>query len=810
MNRLVAIGTVFTTFAVSAGLPTAAVDFLRDVQPVLAAHCSKCHGESKQKGGLRLDQKSAALRGGESGPGFVVGRPEKSELLRRVISDDPDTRMPPEGPRLTEAEAKILRDWIAAGATWPDDPIAEAAQRHWAFRRPVRPLGSSPSQKNWATTNSIDVLLAVKHAELGLQPLPEADRLTLIRRVTLDLTGLPPTPEEVAAFETDRSPTSYEQLVERLLASPRHGERWGRFWLDLARWAESDGFEANEPRSSAWRYRDYVVGAFNSDKPYDRFLREQIAGDELEPYADEHLIATGFLAAGRSNNNEEDKSVQLNGPRVDMANTVASVTLGLTLQCAQCHDHKFEPLTTRDYYSLHGFFVGGQINNLVLRDPGLLEEWEKSRPPELATAHTLLAQLQDTARKKIKQRPATTDAKETSTGEPTDDQLQAAWGEDDRKLVESLRKKITAQEKALLERKPHSWGYYAPATSGHLIENLPPRGQYPFSYQPDVLKTNLALVLRRGDPHTPAERVTPGLPSVLDRRATHLTSRSQLVDWLVSDANPLTARVWVNFVWQQHFGRGLVETSGDFGLRGAPPSNQPLLDWLACEFRQPSVTTGEVGGPTPPHAWSTKHLHRLIVTSAAYKRAALHETSNVRIDPDNRHLWRWEPRRLESEALRDAMLSVAGLLEEKMGGPSRLVTNIFANGRSLYLIQQRNILPAMQRLFDAPTATESCPRRHASTGALQPLHLLNNPGLVRIAEAFAGRVEREAGTHSARQIERACRLALNRTPDEQEREWAMKFLATSGPSDPAPARPSLALLHFCQALLNLNEFAYLE
>ena len=481
MNRLVAIGTLFTALAVPAGLSAVAVDFLRDVQPVLAAHCSKCHGESKQKGGLRLDQRSAAWRGGESGPAFVVGRPEKSESMRRVISDDPDTRMPPEGPRLTEAEVKILRDWIAVGATWPDDPIAESAQRHWAFRPPVRPIAPAPSKNNLATTNPIDVLVAVKHAELGLHPLPEADRRTLIRRVTLDLIGLPPTPEEVAAFEADHSPAAYERLVERLLASPRHGERWGRFWLDLARWAESDGFEANEPRSSAWRYRDYVVRAFNADKPYDRFLREQIAGDELEPYTDEHLIATGFLAAGRSNNNEEDKSVQLNGPRVDMANTVASVTLGLTLQCAQCHDHKFEPLTARDYYALHGFFVGGQINNLVLRDPELLEEWKKSCPPELATARTLLEQLLDTARKKIKQRPATADAKESSTAVPTDEQIQAALGEDDRKLVESLCKKIKAQEKALLERKPHSWGYFAPATSGHQIENLPPRGQYPFS-----------------------------------------------------------------------------------------------------------------------------------------------------------------------------------------------------------------------------------------------------------------------------------------------------------------------------------------
>jgi hypothetical protein len=380
--------------------------------------------------------------------------------------------------------------------------------------------------------------------------------------------------------------------------------------------------------------------------------------------------------------------------------------------------------------------------------------------------------------------------------------------DDDRKLVESLRKKIKAQEQALFQRKPHVWAYYSPATSRHLVENLPPRGQYPFPYQPEVLKTNVALTLQRGDPHQPSERLTLGLPAVLDRRATNLTSRSQLVDWLVSDANPLTARVWVNYVWQQHFGRGLVETPGDFGLRGAPPVNQALLDWLAYEFRQPAAAAGASGAAPSPLSWSVRHLHRLIVTSAAYRRAAYHDAANARIDPDNRHLWRWEPRRLESEALRDSMLAVSGLLEKTIGGPSHPATNS-ANCRSLYLTQQRNVLPAAQRVFDAPAAIESCPRRHVSTVALQPLHLLNNAEMGRLARAFATCVEREAGQDPERQMERACRLALNRSPDDLERVWAMKFLSTPS-SSKADEPPGTALFHFCQALLNLNEFAYLE
>ena len=670
---------------------------------------------------------------------------------------------------------------------------APALEQHWAFRLPVRPELPKESGVN---ANPVDILIAKKQRELGLKPLPEADRRTLIRRLALDLTGLPPSPEELSEFLSDSSPDAYSRLVERLLASPRYGERWGRFWLDLARWAESDGFEANEIRSSAWRYRDYVVNAFNTDKPYDQFLREQIAGDELTPYSDENLIATGFLAAGRSNNNEEDKIVQLNGPRVDMANTVASVTLGLTLSCAQCHDHKFEPLSMRDYYSFHGFFVRGQVNNLVLRDPALMEAWEKTRPPELATAKTLLEQLIAPVRARLENRNADT----AGDSKITDEKIRNTLNDDDRKLFDALKKKVKTLEDDLLNRKPHIWGYYSPGTSPHSIENLPPRGQYPFQYKPANLRTNQPFILVRGDPHRREAALSPGLPLVLDPGATNLTTRAELAEWLASDSNPLTARVWVNFVWQQHFGRGLVETSGDFGLKGAKPANQELLDWLACEFRKPTHHSPD--GPLPP-AWSTKHLHRLILTTAAYRRTSQYHRANAEIDPTNRHLWRWEPRRLESEALRDSILAVSGCLDSSIGGPSHVSTNAPSLRRSLYLRQQRNLLPAMQAVFDAPTANESCPRRHTSTVALQPLHLLNNSEIYRWAELFAERVAHEAGRDVNHQVERACQLALNRSPDATERDWCAKFFAEA-------SAPNRALTHFCHALLNLNEFAYLE
>ena len=700
-----------------------AVDFEQDIRPLLLERCGSCHGEKKQKAQLRLDRRAEAFKGGENGVVLVPGKPEESPLFKRVTSRDADEVMPPKGDRLTEREVTSLRQWIAEGAPWPDDgSVADTfalAKGHWAFtppRKAMVPAGEHP----------VDFFISAKQRELGLQSMPEADPRTLIRRVTLDLIGLPPTPAELNAFLADTRADAYHQLIMRLLASPQYGERWGRFWLDLARWAESDGYEANDLRASAWRYRDYVVKAFNDDLRYDHFLREQIAGDELSPYSDEHLIATGFLAAARNNNNEEDKAVQLNEPLVDIANTTASVVLGLTMNCSQCHDHKFEALTIRDYYAWHGFFVRGQVNGLLLRDDSGNAAWEKSQPPELDTARRLLQQLIDPVRARLRaeaeakltaeQRAALQVEKDSRTPEQSelakaadkalaisDNAVKQALGEDDKRLDEALRKKIANLEKQRNDQRPHTWGFYSPATSPHDVNNLPPRGQYPFSYNPAALKDTTPAVLKRGSASQRGESVATAVPAVLG--GAKLATRRELADWLASDANPLTARVWVNFVWQQHFGRGLVETPGDFGVKGARPANPALLDWLACELRE--------------HGWSTKHLHRLIVTSAAYRRASLPDTANMERDKENKHLWRWLPRRLEAEAIRDSLLAVAGRLDLTAGGPSDPPDKPSFR-RSLYQLQQRFKLPPGRALFDAPTANESCPRRHVSTVPSRP------------------------------------------------------------------------------------------
>ena len=504
-----------------------AVDFEKDIPPLLLDRCASCHGEKKQKALLRLDRRAEAMKGSENGVVIIEEKPEESPLFQRVVSTDDDEVMPPNGKRLTEREVAVLRQWISEGAAWPDDgSVADTfaqAKNYWAFTPPRKatvPAGEHP----------VDFFITAKHRERGLTPASEADRRTLLRRMTLDLTGLPPSLEEVEAFIADTDANAHDKLVMRLLASPRYGERWGRFWLDLARWAQSDGYEANDLRASAWRCRDYVVKAFNDDLSNDAFLREQIAGDELSPYSDEHLIATGFLAAARNNNNEEDKAVHINEPLVDIANTTASVFLGLTMNCSQCHDNKFEALTIRDYYAWHGLFVRGHMNGLLLRDDEGNAAWEASQPPELDTARQLLKQLTDPVRARLR---AEAEGKlspeqravlqiETVVRTPelidlakaaakvlaiSDNALKQALG-DDKSLDEALRKKITTLEKQRSDQRPHTWGYYSPATSPHDVKTLPPRGQYPFSYNPTALKATTTAVLKRGSGSQRGEHVS--------------------------------------------------------------------------------------------------------------------------------------------------------------------------------------------------------------------------------------------------------------------------------------------------------------
>ena len=880
------------------------IDFVQDVQPILAKSCYTCHGATMQRAGLRLDLKSIALKGSDNGPVIVPGNSASSRLIHLVAGLEPGKIMPQAGDRLTAEQVGLLRAWIDQGAHWPDatEPAKLVDKRdHWAFRAPVRP--SRPKIKNteWGRT-AIDAFIATQHERHRLVPAPEASRRTLIRRLTLDLTGLPPSPEEIDNFLADRSGDAYEKLVDRLLASPQYGVRWGRHWLDLARWAETEGYEANELRSSAWRYRDYVVNAFNEDKPYNQFLREQLAGDEIVPYSDQNLIATGFLASGRLNNNEEDKAVQRNDMLVDVTNAAAHVTLGLTLNCAQCHDHKFDPITLRDYYRFQGFFVKGQVNRLLLKDPELWKTYEATSQSDLevlGSAKQLYELLYGPVRSSLgaearrKLAPELLQALDTPTEKRTDEQvelakkaekeieisndkLEKALAEDDRKFFKELHKKISMLEKQVHDKKPNTWGFYSPATSPNQVQALPPNGAYPLPYEPEKLKEAKAKLLNRGDVHQSGSELEAGWPEILGpvpAGTMDKTPRLALADWLTNRENPLVSRVWVNYIWQQHFGRGLVATSGDFGVLSSPPTHPELLDWLATELMD--------------SGWSTKHIHRLIVLSSTYRQAAQGNPKNAKLDPESKYWWHWSPRRLEGEAIRDAVLAVSGELDASLGGPSvSFGSSAAADGgeldptfaeqnlgakleskkprRSIYMRQLRDNFPVMQELFDGPSASESCPRRHVSTVALQPLYMLNNPFVLKQAERFAARVLERAGNDPLRQTQLAFILALGRPAEKADVEAVNAFLrahkavetpsgdgmsqsaeprgtalagrglggtATGGASrrgggtasttnpppilvpptaSENPEQPPLALIHLCHALLNLNEFVYVE
>ena len=720
------------------------LDFYAEVRPILSVHCFRCHDSTVHKGGLRLDTREGVHKGGDSGESAI------KLILGRVTTKDREERMPSKAEPLPAALIETLRKWIAQGAPWPDAPP------HWAFQPLQSPTVPVVKNPGWVKT-PVDAFVARGHEARGLSPSAEASRRTLLRRVTLDLTGLPPTPEELDAKET------YEQAVDRLLASTAYGERWGRHWLDLARWAESSGYEANAVRSASWRYRDYVIRSFNEDKPHDLFLRQQLAGDEMEPLTDENLVATGFLATGRLDNNQEDRAVQRNDHLFDITNASAAVLFGLSFGCAQCHDHKWDPITQADYYRLQGFFARGQVNPLVIQDPEAWIAYEKSIPPELEPAKALKRALLEGAKKKLS-------AANAGTSKAPDDQAAAkALGDDDKKLFAELDKKIQAIEKSMAE-KPHAWGFASPATSPHALKTLPIKGFYPMLYEPAKLKEAKPRVLKRGDVHQPGPEVEPGWPAVLGPTPPGTWTRTALVERLTRPDHPLTARVWVNFVWQQHFGRGIVTTPGDFGLRGAKPIHPELLDWLASAF----VARG----------WSNKRLHRWIVLSSTYRQSSAPNEVDAKVDPENRLLWRWSPRRLEAEAVRDSILAVSGELDRKMGGPS-VVEDPKALRRTVYLLHKRHDLPDVAEFFDAPGAGESCPLRHVSTVSPQSLYLMNNPIIHARAKAFAAR----AGTP-----EQAFLLALGRPASASEHEAAKE----------------LDLVTLCHALLNLNEFVYLE
>jgi hypothetical protein len=851
------------------------VDFRRDVHPILSARCFKCHSGKEPSAGVKLDDLDEITGESTGEPLVQVGRSADSRLIQLVAGLDKGLRMPPTGDLLPVAEIAVLRAWIDQGLVWDAEllPPVAAKSDHWAFQpvtRPAVPV-TPPSHRKWVA-NPIDSFIAAKHVEKGLTPAEPADRRVLIRRLSLDLLGLPPKPDEVAAFVGDKSPQAFEKLVDRYLASPHYGERWGRHWLDVARWAESEGYESNHPRTTAWRYRDWVIEAFNSDKPYDQFVRQQIAGDELTPYSDENLIATGFLAAARLSSNEEDKWLQRNAVLVDITNAVGNAFLGLTINCAQCHNHKFDPISIRDYYRLQSFFLRGQPANVALQGEDARRDYEARRPAEYESARQLKEALFASARTRhaMEVRKTLPQDQIAALDTPSDQrtvaqellardaslkwqvsngQIEKYIAAEDRALYDAVKRKVDEIEKQGIA-EPHTLAFYSPVTSPHSLRLLPMLGFYPLPFEPSEFARLRSYLKIRGEVHGIGPTVAAGVPAVLaavesretrvertttstidvqskaldSRLSTLDSSRQRLADWLTDRRNPLVARVWVNRIWQFHFGRGLVATPSDFGARGSAPSHPELLDWLASELMD--------------HGWSTKHVQRLIVSSSTYRQASSYESVRVREleggrsaspaptpshsrtlapsplhkrannsgatpDPDNIYLTRWQPRRLEAETLRDSLLAVAGELDTHVGGLSvPLTERDTSRRRTLYLFQKRGVPPDVQSLFDGPSeVAESCESRYVSTTPLQSLYLLNNTFVLDRAKAFSQRLRQATGDDTERFIEQSFLATLGRPPDDVEREDARRYLGTGSRVRDAS---------FCHTLLNLNEFMFVE
>ena len=718
------------------------VVFKEHVLPILKARCFDCHAGDDAEKGVRLDVLDEVVNR------TTPRNAEKSRLYQLVAAG----KMPPEEEQLSGKDLAVLRAWINEGLDWDEGllPTPVPQTEHWAFQRIQRP--EIPAVKNQADVRTpIDAFISKRHEELGLQPAPQADQQTLDGRACLDLLGLP-----VEASGIDQ-PASH---IKQLLAHPAHGERWGRHWLDVARWAESNGHQHNRDRKHAWRYRDWVVNAFQSNKPFDEFVREQIAGDELTPVTDENLIATGFLAAARYSGNELDKQIQRNDILTDVTNATASAFLGLTMECAQCHTHKFDPISIRDYYRFQAFFAKGQPANVLLN-------------PESSDVTSVIDQrwsIFDSVREKL-----VAAKRRQGIANPIiiPKSVFAAIKGEQRKKFDQLEKQI--------QNLQQSWAWQS-ATSVHPDAIAPHDMRFPLPRDPDLLAGIETFLLIRGDVKSPGPVVQPGWPTVFGRTVSAsgetpvegqpAPGRKALGEWLTNPDNPLTARVWVNRIWQWHFGRGLVETSSDFGTQGTPPSHPELLDWLASELVE--------------NKWNTNHIHQLIVNSATYRQSSEYSKENAEIDPGNRNYWRWTPRRLEAEAIRDCVLSVSGQLDAARGGPSVAVNS---KRRSLYLKQRRHGLPHQQQLFDSAGGNLSCSRRRVSTTPLQPLWLLNSQFMQQAAKQFSLR---------SKTPEKAFEIALHRKPDDDELKILRQLEADHG------------LASVCLTILNTSEFLYLK
>jgi hypothetical protein len=756
--------------------------FETKIRPLLAEHCHECHGPKKQKAELRLDNLPFILQGGEGGPAIVPGDAENSRLMLAVSYEDADLQMPPDG-KLEDAQVADLKMWIEMGAPWPEKEAKSvqikkpgefsAEDKAWWAFQPVK-AAAPPKVQNTKhkVQNGIDQFVGAKMESEGLHQAPMANRYELARRAYFDLHGLPPTPEEVQAFVNDKSPDAYERLVNALLESPRYGERWAQHWLDLARYADSDGYRQDAYRPNAWPYRDYVVQSFNDDKPYDQFVREQLAGDELAPQDPKVLIATAYLRNGIYEYNQRDAEGQRVTILNELTDTSGELFLGLSFGCARCHDHKFDPILQKDYYRLQAFF-----SPVVWRDDLKLATAEEQRAHEAAMQPWL--EMTKEARAPLE---ALIEPKKTSLRKgviekfPDEVQAMALKPETEkqpydkiinylveRQVVEEHNKLTPAGQKgefkakleaALEPLKPFEGSKPKPLpvafVAGDVSREAPPTKMDGRREKIDDVKPGYLTILAPDD-----AKITP--PPNLESTGR----RTALANWITRPDNPLSTRVIVNRVWQYHFGRGLVGSSSDFGRLGEKPSHPELLDWLTDGF----VKNG----------WSLKWLHRQIMLSATYQQTARQAPGEVALkkDPENRLLWRMNPLRLDAEQARDAVLAISGELKPGMGGPGEEAAQ---PRRTVYTRKIRNSQDDFLRSFDAPPGFASVAKRDSTTTALQSLLLINGDWTLARARAMANRLLKvpEATTESL--IGKAYELTYARPATKAELTAATAFV----------------------------------
>lgn len=924
MMRLSVLAIIVTCLASNIALAEP-VDFVRDVRPILQKYCYDCHAGDVRKSGLRLDVRSEAMQGGELyGKSILAGKPEKSPLWQFIADEDADIQMPPEGPSPTSEEIAIVRRWIEQGAVWPDgvDKVKLANPRdHWSFK-PVKNAPPPQVQRTDWPRNPIDHFILARLEAEELSPSEAATRANWLRRVSFDLIGLPPTQKEWEEFQRDDSEEAYQRVVDRLLDSPRYGERWAQHWLDVVRYADTHGFEVNTERPNAWPYRDYVIEALNQDVPYDEFIRQQLAGDTMNAdAATGFLVTASVLLPGQIGKDEASKRLARQDSLDEIVTNIGTSFLGMTIHCARCHNHKFDPISQRDYYEMQAFVSGVEYQDREFEIPlgdmqrDQRKRWqERRRELSLQLARAIPKADSHTPRPMVNSYenidrfvPVRTQevrflVKATNKYEPCIDELevfnvegvnvaladngaslsssgnkvalnrhelrlindghygnssswmsnevgggwvavkfaqpqvveQVVWGRDRQgKFSDRL-----AMEYVIEVRDDNgSWKSVANSSNRHPFD--PTKNQHaPIDLESlkvdELAEVNKLLrekdaldqklndltdrrsvfagvfrepdeirILGRGSPELPKELVSPAVPDLLgDTQLSQDSDEGQrrlaLADWIISETNPLTARVMVNRIWQGHFGLGLVETANDFGHNGVPPSHPELLDWLSAEF----MSSG----------WSLKHMHRLIVLSSTYRQASSYNPAAAAVDTDNRLLWRFPPQRLMGEVIRDSILLINGNLNLEMGGPGfslfdkrgglsgfSPIESFGKDGlrRMIYSHRVRRERDPVFGAFDCPDYGQSTSRRRASTTSIQALNLFNSQFMIDQSNALADLLKTEHA-ETPQQIEAAYERVLMRPPTRHEQPEATSLVNQHG------------LASLCRALMNSNEFLFIR